>query len=202
MNMKLGIDLDKVLFDTDKLKQLIERHGFVSAERSPELFEQLREREPSLDLKSFVYEDVWPFLEQHGSMIEVITSYHSRHEENDGAQDEAYRGFQQYKLDYSGIAERVAAHHLTAAEKAATLAECQSAAAAAGEAFYFLDDTDEHLAEAHELGIRCAKMVRPSYGLFGFERTPAISEFPVVHSLQEFFELCQSWEQEVEPKHE
>ena len=194
--MKLGFDLDGVLLNTEALKELIQEHGLHDAVRSPELFEQLQELVPDFDLGSFVYDDVVAFLEAHGGQIEIITSYRSKRDADDPTFDELYRAFQEYKLTHTGIGDQVAATHVTGAEKSATLAERQAAAAAAGESFYFIDDSEAHLAEARELGIRCAKMVRPTYTMLGFERAPETSEFPVVHSLQEFFALCQTWEQE------
>lgn len=184
--MRIILDFDRVLFDTDAFVAKLEELGINHKVRNRALIDAILEQEISFE--QFVHAGVVDFLTKRGSEVVIVSSHFSRtYDDNENPEANPHE-WQQMKIELSGLAKLVERVIVTARAKREALVE----AAAGAEQVIVLDDEAEHVAVAEELGFRAFQYRTQKNTAFTPEGVPQFETEHGVNSFAEFAKLIES----------
>lgn len=177
--MKYILDFDGVILNVQALKEKMEELGIPVTSRTKETFQMIKEKDPSFKISSLVFPDALEFIKKYAKDCIIVSSHVSVTET--GVQNErSSHEFQLEKIMLSGIKEMgVEDIRVVGKEKKEALRDIQQEF---GKECVFIDDREQYIEEAHELGIRAFKMDRKKISgsfesLKGFEMKEEIASF-------------------------
>lgn len=180
--MKYFLDFDGVIFDIASFKARMNTLGFAEKERTASMLTQMQQEDPTLSLTHFVFEDARAFIEAHANNCSVVSSFVSSNPLLAQSDQEA-RQYQERKIELSGVTSLLGASrvHVVGQSKSEALASLNKECTKAGEVCVFIDDRQEYIEEALELGIRAIWMNRAT-----LEKS---DRFPTAHSFNDVMTL-------------
>ncbi len=183
--MKYLLDFDGVLFDIELFKARMEELGFKNAKRSAALFDQMKEKDPVLDVSSFLFPDAKSFLEEHRDDCLVISSFVSSNPQPEEYETDA-RAYQERKITLSGVPTLLSDGSIlvVGSSKEEALKKVYEKCGKDGEDCIFIDDREVHIDEAARVGIKAVCMDR-----IGTSHDPHVR---VVRSFYELADLLQN----------
>lgn len=188
--MRVVVDFDRVLFDTDAFSARLKSEGLGDMERDEKLLSEIEKR--NIDWKEFVNPDAREYLKKNVKQCIVLSSYYSRKRQDNITNKDMLTLFQREKIKRSGIAELVLEVIVVGEHKHEKLLEFL---AESEDDLVFVDDEYEHVAHAYKLGYRSVWMSKEERVSNGrLEKIPSVSEFPRVHSFSEFLNCVHAWE--------
>ncbi len=195
--MKYILDFDEVLFNTTALKAKMEELSIPESERGLDVFETITKADPEFSFADLVFPGALAFITEHGAQCMIVSSASSIVAENN-TDLEKQRAFQLEKIIRSGVTQYIPQEHVrvVGAEKSEVLAELQKEC---GDQMVFVDDREQYVRVAKELGINAVWMDREHKGVGRSpDGAPTMLEFQRVGSFKEFAELIATWEQKEE----
>ncbi len=174
--MRYILDFDGVIFNTQKLKELMALHRIDESSRSASLFDEIKASEPSFDVASLVFEDAKAFLESHKDACVVVSSYVSTNPKND-TDIPTQNEYQVVKIRLAGIPALIGDHnvHVVGASKQEALKTLKNIYDKNGEQCIFVDDRLMYVQESESAGIPALLMDR--YGTTEHKSVPTIASF-------------------------
>lgn len=183
------VDFDDCLFDTARLKQVLERYGIDTAARSHQSIEAVQARvgAEAVDLHSYLFPDAVAWLQENGAQCHIVTSYVGRTETH--FDETGLRAFQEAKLAAAAIYEYVAPErvHIVAADKSAMVRELKALHDTA--TLVFIDNHPDHLAVGQEVGMTPVQIVRTSHVPDGVPSLTEHVSWPIIYSFAELATL-------------
>ena len=202
--MKYLLDFDGVLFDTDALKHEMARCSIDEADRSVDIFEQIKKHNPNFSVANLLFPDALKFLKTHGQDCYIVSSSFSVDPEKNKAGEEQLIKFQQAKIMEAGLFELVPKTQIKIVghSKKKELKNIKQYLDAEGEAYVFVDDRKSYLDEARDLKINCIWMDRKgAVASINFERIPHESvTYERVNNFAELTILLETWSKNFESK--
>ncbi len=174
--MRYILDFDGVIFNTQRLKELMALQGIDESARSASLFEEIKVSEPSFDVASLVFEDAKAFIESHKDECVVVSSYVSTNPKND-TDIPTQNEYQVVKIRLAGIPALIGDHnvHVVGASKQEALKTLKNIYDKNGEQCIFVDDRLMYVQESESVGIPAILFDR--YGTTEHKSVPAIASF-------------------------
>lgn len=174
--MRYILDFDGVIFNTQRLKEIMALHHIDESARSASLFEEIQKLEPSFDVASLVFEDAKIFLESHKDECVVVSSYVSTNPKND-TDIPTQNEYQVVKIRLAGIPALIGDHniHVVGASKQEALQTLKNIYDKNGETCVFVDDRLMYVQESESTGISALLMDR--YGTTEHTSVPVIASF-------------------------
>lgn len=159
--MKYFLDFDGVIFDIEAFKQRMQELGFADAPRSAVLFASMKVADPNFNVASFVFEDARLFLEAHREHCYVVSSYVSSNPLLNQNEEEA-ASYQEEKIRLAGVTGLLGAERINVVgqSKQEALRSLQEICLKNSEECIFVDDREEYVRDAAELGINAMLMNR------------------------------------------
>lgn len=173
--MKFLLDFDDVLFDTPRLKKKMDELGISEDERSEEVFDVIVQHDPGFSLRELVFPDALHFLEQHTGECVIVSSASSR-DAHKNQRTEDHLAFQLKKIVLAGLFDIIGENNVKVVtdSKTEALQELQEKCDEKGEVCLFVDNRDEYVQQAREVGMEALLMDRSAAGMF--ERPPSLQE--------------------------
>lgn len=151
--MKYILDFDEVLFDTSALKAKFAELNISESERGLDVFDCLTEIDPSFEFSSLVFPGALQFLIERGNDCIIVSSATSVTAEHN-TDLEKQLAYQTEKIKRSGVEDLAQTVTVVGVSKGEALAEIKGEIEAQGEEMVFVDDREQYVCEASELGIR------------------------------------------------
>lgn len=177
--VKYILDFDGVILNIDALKAKMGELEIPLSFRTKETFQLIKEKDASFNLSSLIFSDALTFIKKHANKC-VIVSSHVSVTQTEPQDEEASFGFQLEKIMLSGVKELgITDIRVVGKEKKEALADIQKEF---GQQCVFVDDREQYINEAKELGLRAFFMNRKRTSrsfetLKNFESTNEIASF-------------------------
>lgn len=184
--MRIILDFDRVLFDTDAFVAKLDELGIDHSVRNRALIDAALEQ--GVSFASFVREGVVDFLKERGQEVVIVSSHFSRTSDDNNNPEANPLEWQEMKIQLSGLAELVEKVMVTARDKREAFEEI---AAQAGEVMV-LDDEPEHIAVARELGFLAFQFKTKKYSAHSPEGSSRFEVGETVSSFPEFVAIIES----------